>query len=220
MKDIPIFTTQTGTASLILREIPYQQTAYVLVRTLFHNDASDLLSECGAFCVQAGAERVLAAWPDHPLNLPVDHEMVELSRPKAGLPRPDPAVPLTPLTRDNAPTYQTIYNRLFHRISGAASCRSEDINRLLTTGTAFLALQDGIPAGIGEIEGSDLRAVGVLPEYRGLGRHLTLTLLHRLPGPELCLSAASTNERAMRLYNSLGFRPRRTLVRWYLVTER
>ena len=32
MKDIPVFTTENGAASLILREIPYQQSAYIILR--------------------------------------------------------------------------------------------------------------------------------------------------------------------------------------------
>ena len=32
MKDFPVFTTQYGVASLIMKEIPYQKTAYVIIR--------------------------------------------------------------------------------------------------------------------------------------------------------------------------------------------
>ena len=60
--------------------------------------------------------------------------------------------------------------------------------------------------------------MGVLPEYRGLGRRLTLTLLDKLEGPELFLRVSSANARAVRLYERLGFQRRGVLSRWYLVT--
>lgn len=217
MKDLPIFTTPSGAASLILREIPYKKTAYVLVRSVLPGGMGETLSECRAFCVQAGAERVLAS-ADGPLGLPHDHDMLELSRPKSGLPAPEPPVPLVSVTRENVPDYQAVYNRLFTPIPGAATCHGAELARLLSSGGAFLAMRDGQPAGIGETDGSELRAVGVLPEYRGLGRRLTLTLLDKLEGPELFLRVSSANGRAMRLYERLGFQQRGVLSRWYLVT--
>ena len=32
MKDFPFFTTEHGVATLILKEIPYQETAYIILR--------------------------------------------------------------------------------------------------------------------------------------------------------------------------------------------
>ena len=217
MKDIPIFTTPAGTASLILREIPYKRTAYVLVRSVLPGGMGETLRECRAFCLQAGAERVLAS-ADGPLDLPHDHDMLSMSRPKPGLPIPEPPVPLVPVTRENVRDYQAIYNRLFTQIPGAATCHGMELDRLLSSGGAFLAAPEGKFSGIGETDGGELRAVGVLPEYRGLGRRLTLTLLGRLEGPDLRLRVSSVNERALRLYERLGFQRRGVLSRWYIVT--
>lgn len=217
MKDFPIFTTSAGTASLILREIPYKKTACVFIRSVFPGGMGTVLSECRTFCVQAGAERVLVT-ADEPLGLPLDHEMLELSRPKSGLPFLEEPVLLEPLTWENASDYQTVYNRLFAVIPTAATCDKTGLSRLVPSGTAFLTRMDGKTAGIGVAEGSELRVVGVLPEYRGLGRRLTLTLLEKLEGPELFLSVSSTNKPALSLYERLGFQRRRILGRWYLLT--
>lgn len=216
MKDIPVFTTPAGTASLILREIPYKKTACVLIRSILPGGMETVLSDCRTFCVQAGAERVLVT-ADEPLDLPVDHDMLEMSRPRSGLPFSEEPVRLEPLTRENATDYQSVYNRLFAAVPTAATCDETGLSRLLASGTAFLTRIDGKPAGIGVAEGSELRAVGVLPEYRGLGRRLTLTLLEKLEGPDLFLSAASTNKPALRLYERLGFQRKRILCRWYLL---
>lgn len=217
MKDIPIFTTPAGTATLILREIPYKKTAYVLVRSVLPGGMRETLAACGGFCRQAGAEQVFAS-AGEPLDLPPAYDMLELSRPRAGLPMPDPPVPLVPVGRDNVSDYQAAYNRLFTALPGAATCHGAEFSRLLTPGIAYLAMPDGRLAGIGEIDGCELRTVGVLPEYRGLGRRLTLTLLHRLSGPDLFLRVSSANERALRLYEGLGFERRGVLTRWYRLT--
>lgn len=217
MKDIPVFTTAAGTASLILREIPYKKTAFVHMRSVLPGGMEAALDDCRIFCVQAGAEHVLVS-AEQPLALPPGYDMLELSRPKSGLPVPGEPVALEPLTRQNAAVYQTIYNRLFTPLPNAATCNEAELTRLLTSGTAFLALVDGKTAGIGETEKNELRVVGVLPEYRGLGRRLTLTLLEMLDGPELILCVSSANERALRLYSGLGFRTRRVLSRWYRLT--
>ena len=50
LKDIPIFPTQYGVASLILREIPYRQEAYIRVQDVQEEELSLLLSECADFC--------------------------------------------------------------------------------------------------------------------------------------------------------------------------
>lgn len=218
LKDIPIFTTPTGTASLILREIPYQKTAYVLARSVLPGGMRPMLSDCLSFCVQAGAERVWASAED-PLDfLPHVHDMLELSRPKASLPAPEPPVDLAPLTVENFPDYRACYNRLFAAVPNAATCREADAARLLSRGSAFLARVDGALAGIGELDGGELRAVGVLPKFHGLGYRLTLTLLQRAAGPDLFLRCSSANERALRLYDRLGFHVKRVVSRWYSLT--
>ena len=43
MKDIPVFTTEFGIASLILRDIPYRGEAYVRVRSCEPSHLTELL---------------------------------------------------------------------------------------------------------------------------------------------------------------------------------
>lgn len=217
MKDIPIFTTVNGTASLLLREIPYKSCAYVVVRSVFSSGLEGLLEECAAFCVQAGAERVLAS-ADEPLEtLPHDHDMLLLSRSKEGLPPPEMQIELVPVTAENGGSYQALYNRLFFDVPNAATCRRSELEELIARRSGFLALSGGVPAGLGEVSGNELRALGVSPEFRGLGRPLALTLLGRLPGPVLELRTSSRNLRALRLYERIGFRVEQVLSQWYLL---
>ncbi len=217
MKDIPIFTTLSGTASLILREIPYKGCAYVVVRSVFPGGLDALLEECAAFCTQAGAERVLASADEPVEKLPHVHDILLLTRTREGLAPPERPVELTPVTAENGETYQALYNRLFFDVPNAATCRRAELEKLIARKSGFLALSGGVPAGLGELWDGELRALGVSPEFRGMGRPLALTLLGRLPGPVLELRTSSANERALRLYARIGFRVERVLSRWYLL---
>ena len=55
MKDFPVFTTENGVASLILKEVPYRGEAYIHLRD--SQDPKALLEECVSFCAACGAEK-------------------------------------------------------------------------------------------------------------------------------------------------------------------
>ena len=68
MKDFPVFTTEHGVASLILKEIPYQGTAYVILRDSQEPEAlaqecADFWRVCGGSRIYATGHDVLAAYP-------------------------------------------------------------------------------------------------------------------------------------------------------------
>lgn len=217
MKNIPIFTGSTGTASLILEEIPYHRRAYVTPHSVLPGGMETLLAECRSFCVQAGAERVLVS-ADEPLDfLPHVHDMLELACRKTDLPPLDAPVALERVTEKNGEAFLRCYNKLFSTLDNAASYTRAKLKCLLAEREAYFALRGGTRAGIGELGQNELRAVGVLPAFRGLGYPLTLTLLRRLDGPVLTLCVSSSNKRALNLYDRLGFHVRGTLSRWYLL---
>ena len=84
MKDIPIFTGENGVATLILREIPHQQRAYVMLRTVWR--LQPFLSECRAFCRMAGAESVYVTGQEDLSGLPFVHAMERWTCRRAALP--------------------------------------------------------------------------------------------------------------------------------------
>ena len=59
MRDIPMFTTENGAASLIFKEIPYTSTGYVKVQSSLEPEL--FLQDCVAVCRMAGAESVVAS---------------------------------------------------------------------------------------------------------------------------------------------------------------
>ena len=54
MKNIPVFTTEHGAASLFLREIPYRKRAHIKLQAT--QEPEKLLEECISFCRACGAE--------------------------------------------------------------------------------------------------------------------------------------------------------------------
>lgn len=213
-----MFSSQGGTAALILREIPFSRKAYILLEIVVEENLPAMIEECVSFCRACGAEKCYLTRRDSaaPLPLPHAHDIIEMTMNKADLPQGQP-VKLAGLQEDNDSIYISIYNRCFAHVSGAAAYDRKQIQRIyLLRQKAFLALlPDGTPFGFGELHDNELAAVGVLPEYRGRGYALTLALLAHCPGPELTLTVASDNPAALRLYEKIGFREERIVSSWY-----
>ena len=219
MNNIPVFTAQGGTATLILREIPISGKAYVLLRTVLPGQGENLVAECASFCRMCGAEQIFAAWEDGELPfLSPAYDNYLLHVAKSALPEGRP-VNLTPLTPENDAIYQRIYIRCFFHVSHALSYDRGQIARIYREGQkAFLALDaDDKPYGIGELHGDELAAIAVLPKYRGMGTDLAVSLLQLCPGEDLSVTVASDNEAAMHLYEKLGFHLSGIESRWFQV---
>ena len=58
MNDIPMFTTEYGVASLVLKEIPYRKQAHI--KLISTQEPEKLLRECVGFCCACGAEYISA----------------------------------------------------------------------------------------------------------------------------------------------------------------
>lgn len=215
MKNIPMFTSSYGVATLILREIGWSGHAYVLVRSVWNGRTAQLLEECRGFCRAVGAEEIYASWETN--ELPAEHayDMIAMIRPKADLPEPAQSVELEQVTPETAEEYLRIYNRCFRDVPSAASYDRKSLEPLYGEDLAWLARVDGQFAGVAEISKEGLEGIAVLPEFRGLGRELALSVLPMVPSPTLRLKVASTNRRAMALYVRLGFVREKLERRWY-----
>ena len=70
MRDFPIFTTEYGVSSLVLKEIPYKKQAYIRIRDVQEAYFAEHLQECVSFCRMCGAEVIFAEGNDK-LEAPV-----------------------------------------------------------------------------------------------------------------------------------------------------
>lgn len=200
MKDIPIFTGCEGIASLILRQIPYNGTAFVLVRSVF-TATEALLRECAAFCRAAGAEKVIFGGDGDFSGRPIYARIIERTISASALPK------TTAVARPTSDTdeWLKIYRQRFAEVP-AATCFPSTQNAL----TIF----DGeTRIGIGTVEGGCIRLVA--STVPGRGADCVCALAAHCLGESVCLSCAEENLAAMRLYDRLGFSRGETKEIWF-----
>ena len=215
MKNIPMFTSSYGLATLILKEIAWNGRAYVLVRSIWNDQTAALLDECRSFCRAVGAEEIYASWDAE--ELPAEHawDMIDMACPKSALPAPRQTVELEQAAPETAEDYLRIYNQCFRDVPAAASYDRKSLEPLYGEELIWLAKVRGQYAAVAEISKEGLEGIAVLPEFRGLGYDLAAAVLRMVPSTEVRLKVASTNVRARRLYDRLGFAEVGISRRWY-----
>lgn len=213
MKDIPIFTTEYGVASLALKEIPYRQEAYVRVQDAQPGEIHALAGECIGFCRAAGAERIYATghtglegWPEH-------CRVLEMRG--AAWVDPEKMESLFPVTEQTVSRWRQVFNERMARVDNAATMEKQDEAAILNSNGAYFIHREGSLLGIGWLEDGTLRAVAAAE--RGAGERVMHTLMSVAEGELLRLEVASTNKRAIRLYERLGFLATGEISRWYRI---
>lgn len=78
MKDFPCFATDDGVASLILKEIPYRQEAYIRFQDVQPGRFAPFLQECVSFCRMAGAEKIYAQGHEELSQYPLHAAVYEM----------------------------------------------------------------------------------------------------------------------------------------------
>lgn len=212
MKDIPVFTTEFGVASLILREIPYREESYVRIQAV--SDLEKLLCECVSFCRSAGAKAVYATGNPGLESYPFHTAMLRMRREKEGLPDTDAA--LWPVQKQTLETWRTIFNQRMAGVPNAAFLTLEGAKEMLQKGDGYFVHRGEQLLGIGQA--SDEQLDVVVSCFPGGGRETVLALCHAITGPTVSLEVASVNERAVRLYERLGFLTTAELSRWYKIS--
>lgn len=211
MKDIPLFTTEYGTASLVLREIPYRKRAHI--KLLASREPEKLLKECVSFCVACGAEWIDASGDDCLACYPLITALVRMTRDRETMPETDAC--LFPVTEQTVGKWLEIYNDRMADVPNAAYMDAADGNNLLKTGDGYFVHRNGVLLGIGKAKDDYIDTViSVVP---GMGETVVLALAGSLIGPAVSLTVAQANTRAVRLYSRMGFIPVKELSRWYRV---
>lgn len=213
MKDIPMFTTDYGVASLVLKEIPYRGQAYVRVLDVQPGQIRELIAECVSFCRMVGADAVYATGQDDLAQWPVYTFVYEMQG--DALVDWEKTENLFPVTEQTVTRWREIYNERMRGVDNAATLESRDEKRILESGGAYFVHRQGELLGIGWLdEGKLLAVASAVP---GAGERVMNTLMSLDEDGRLCLEVASTNERAIRLYERLGFIKTREISCWYRV---
>lgn len=210
MKDIPMFTTDDGIASLALKEVPYRQTAYIRVRDVQPGKLDALLKECKDFCRAVGADKIY--WNGGEVDHAEPHAIVYEMRGTAWVDR-SLLENLFPVTEATVARWREIHNRRMEGVDHAATLTAADEKRILESGGAYFIHRSGALLGIGWLDGERLLAIAAVQP--GSGERVAHTLMSVIEGSSLSLEVVSTNERAIRLYERLGFLKTGEAARWY-----
>ena len=206
MKDFPVFTTPAGTVSLTMKQIPYRKEAYIHVQDFLPGMRRELLEECASFCALAGAERVYAS--------PAEGEPALRILEMRGIPSlsPEWIENIFPVTEQTVGAWRAIANEKLLPVDLAAVLEEKDEEKILASGGAYFIHRSGSLLGIGWLEGETLKLLA--SAVPGEGFRVAQTLLSVQPGQSIRLEVASTNGRAIRLYEKLGFLPVAELETW------
>ena len=211
LRDIPVFSTQLGVASLVLRQVPYTKTAYVRIQdSLF---ASDFVKECVSFCKMAGAERVYAAGTCDFSEYPLTVSLIQMQADKSGIGTTDAC--LFPVTENTLEQWRRIYNEKAVRIPNGAWMTISDAEEMLHRGSGYFVHHKGTLLGIGKVEDNQLQWLASVQP--GEGESVLKALCHAITEQTVVLEVADSNKKAMALYERMGFVPVKLLTQWYRV---
>ena len=199
MRDFPIFDTEFGLSSLVLKEIPYRNEAYIHIRSVLPGKEKEHLKECVSFCKMVGADRIFAAGEGLE-DYPVYTAVLQMRGPAE--PDPNKCANLFPVTEQTVGQWRTLYNEKMRQVDNAGTLEKKDEKRLLDSTGAVFVHEDGKLLGIGWVEDNALLAVAAAEP--GSGERILHTLM-TLCEDTMTLEVASTNTKARRLYEKLGF---------------
>lgn len=211
MRDIPMFTTEYGVASLFLKEIPYRGRAHIKLQSSL--EPEKLLEECVGFCRACGAEWIDAAGHEYLARYPLITSLLSMQCRRDFIGETDAC--LFPMTEETMQTWLDICNRRMADVPNAAYLDSKDGRELLQKGSAYFVHQNGELLGIGVAAGDFIETVvSVKP---GAGETVVRALASLLTEDTVRLMVADANTRAVRLYERMGFVKVRELSRWYRI---
>ena len=213
MKDFPIFTTDFGISSLILREVPYRQEAYIHIQDVQPEDFSEHMRECVSFCRMVGAEKIFAKGHEKLSQYPLYTSVYRMCG-KASSDE-DKIASLFPVTEATVSRWRDIYNKGMQTVDNAGTLEARDEKRIVDSGSAYFVHRSGELLGIFWLE--DNKLLAIVAAQKGAGETVMHTMMSLLEGQGMTLEVASTNERAIRLYEKAGFLKTAELSRWYRV---
>ena len=211
MQDFPMFTTEYGVASLILKEVPYRQEAYIIIQSALQPE--ELLKECVSFCRMVGAEKIYARGHEITESYPIHCAIYEMS---GTIDVKEELVEnLWPVTEETIGSWRQFLNEQMRSIDNAGTLEKKGEKEILEQGGAYFVHRAGQMLGAGWLADDELHIIAVAE--KGTGDRVFHTLLSASCPERLTLQVASTNTRAIRFYEKMGMIKTAQLRQWYRV---
>ena len=119
------------------------------------------------------------------------------------------------MTEATVSRWRGIMNERLRNVDNAATLTAFDEKKIVESGGAYFIHHDGELLGVGWMDDTKLLLLaGVKP---GAGERVMHTLMSLVEEADMTIEVASTNERAIRLYERLGFMKIREVLCWYRV---
>ena len=211
MRDFPVFTTEFGVASLVLKEVPYRGEAYIVIQSALQPE--ELLKECVSFCRAVGAEKIFVRGHEIAENYPL-HVIIYEMRGQISVDN-DRVENLWPVTEETIGKWRQLMNERMKDVDNAGTLEKKGEQEILSSGGAYFVHRSGCLLGAGWINGDELMLIASV--QRGMGESVLHTLLSAAASEQIRLQVASTNGKAIRLYERMGFVKTAELRRWYRV---
>lgn len=211
MRDMPLFTTENGVASLTLNQIPYTKSAWIRIQDSVMPES--LLEECIEFCRALGAEYIYAAgdgccacFPEYTKIIKMQADMQSVGETNAAL---------FPVTENTLEKWRTVYNDKIKSVPNGAWMTIEQSKQMLEQGSGYFIHRNGTLLGTGMVADNQIFwAASVKP---GAGADVVRALCHAVTADAVTLEVASANLKAVKLYENLGFVPIKLIAQWYQI---
>ena len=208
MRDIPVFTTENGAASLVFSQIPYTQKAYIRIQDTSLGE--EFIKECVSFCMAAGAKSVYATGHSVCEIYPEHTAVIEMRADRCAVLASDAS--LFPVTEKTAERWREIYNKKVCNVPAGSWMTAQQAGNMQD---CYFIHRNGELLGTGKASGDRIHWVASCKP--GAGKDVVQALCHTLTGNSVTLEVASANTKAIRLYENLGFIRTKELLRWYQV---
>ena len=128
-------------------------------------------------------------------------------------------IEMIPYTAEYQNEYKTLYNKCFHEMREALDIRPYDFiqdDSYFDSGmdVVYMLVEEGVLIGAVSLEDNEVNNLFVNPLYQGFGygRKILLWALENIHTERIILHVSSWNEKAVRLYRSVGFDITKTII--------
>lgn len=209
MRDISMFTTDLGAASLVLSQIPYTATAYIRIQSSVNGE--NFLQECTSFCMMAGAKKIYATGHIACKVYPYHNSVILMRANKVKFVNTD--AKLISVTNETVGLWRSIYNEKAVHIDNSRYLTASEEQTYLMDGNSYFVYRNEQLLGVSRIEGN--RIVWIASLTAGAGFDVLQATLSAISADTVELEVASTNRKALDLYICCGFEAVETLSDWY-----